>query len=399
MKKHAKLWILISMVLVLLLAVFAATTIAKEKPARKIVVFKSGVSSSEKAAILKKAGATKIRNLKIINGQAISIPANAVSALNKVNGVAHLSDDSVVTIAKRGGNKPPKPPPEPTPDLTQTTDWGVERIGSPIAHQSSVKGANVSVAILDTGVDLDHADLKPVVAGPNFINSKKSSNDDNGHGSHVAGTIAARDNGIGTIGVAPEATIIAVKVLDRRGSGSWSGVIAALNWAIANDVDVVNMSLSGPYNQDVATAITLADQAGIVIVAAAGNSGGAVQYPAAFAETIAVSATDQNDNIAYFSSRGNNLSLAAPGVNIRSTFKNDGYKTYSGTSMASPHVAGAAALMLSQPVGSYDLDSDSTWDPNEARAKLQDRAEDIGSIGFDSLFGYGLVDADNLILP
>ncbi|MCK4268575.1 MAG: S8 family serine peptidase, partial [Actinomycetia bacterium] len=216
---------------------------------------------------------------------------------------------------------------------------------------------------------------------------------------HVAGIIAARDNNIGTVGVAPEATIIAVKVLDRRGSGSWSGVIAGLNWAIANDVDVVNMSLSGPYNQDVATAITLADQAGIVIVAAAGNSGGAIQYPAAFAETIAVSATDQNDNIAYFSSRGNNLSLAAPGVNIRSTFKNDGYKTYSGTSMAAPHVAGAAALMLSQPVGTYDLDSDSTWDTNEARAKLQDRAEDVGAIGFDNLFGYGLVDADNLILP
>lgn len=397
MKKHAKLWILISMVLVLLLAVFAATTIAKEKSARKIVVFKSGVSNSEKAAILKKAGATKVRNLKIINGQAISIPAKAVSALGKVNGVDHVSDDSVVSIAKRGGNKPPKPPPLPPP--AQITDWGVQRVGSPIAHQSGVKGANVSVAILDTGIDLDHSDLAPVVAGPNFINSRKSSNDDNGHGSHVAGIIAARDNLIGTVGVAPEATIVAVKVLDRKGNGSWSGVIAGLSWAINNDVDVVNMSLSGPYNPDMAAAVSLADQAGIVIVGAAGNSGGAVEYPAAFAETIAVSATDQNDNIASFSSRGNNLSLAAPGFGIRSTFKNDGYQTYSGTSMAAPHVAGAAALMLSQPVGTYDLDSDSTWDPNEARAKLQDRAEDIGLIGFDSLFGFGLVDADNLILP
>jgi len=165
-------------------------------------------------------------------------------------------------------------------------------------------------------------------------------------------------------------------------------------------MQVINMSLGTTSDvQSFHDAIIAAHNAGIVIVAAAGNTGGAVTYPAAYPEVIAVSATDQNDQIASWSSRGPEVDLAAPGVSIYSTYKGTDYATLSGTSMAAPHVTGVVALVLNTPVGSYDLNNNGKWDLDEVQKKLQDTAVNLGDPGFDNLYGWGLVNAYNAVQP
>jgi subtilisin family serine protease len=210
--------------------------------------------------------------------------------------------------------------------------------------------------------------------------------DDNGHGTHVAGIIAAEDNNTGVVGVAPGAALYALKVLDRTGSGYVSDVVAAIQWATENDIQVINMSLGGAYDIFLDAACWLAYYYdGLILVAAAGN-GGSVIYPAAYDSVMAVSATNSADELAWFSSTGLEVELAAPGVDIYSTYKDGGYATKSGTSMASPHVAGTAALVWK----AYPLLLN-----NDIRTQLQNTAEDIGLLSTEQ--GYGLVDADEAV--
>lgn len=247
------------------------------------------------------------------------------------------------------------------------------------------KGVGVKVGVIDTGIDLKHPDLQ-VVGDVNIINERKTGKDDNGHGSHVAGTIAATDNEIGVIGVAHQANLYAVKVLDRNGSGWLSDVIAGLQWSIDNGMEVVNMSLGTASNiQSFEDAVQAVNAAGIIQVGAAGNDyGGPVIYPAAYPEVIAVSATDDTDNIAVFSSVGPEVELAAPGVDIHSTWKGGGYNTISGTSMAAPHVTGTVALAIAAGV-------------TDVRGTLQATADDLGAGGKDNEYGYGLVDTEETV--
>lgn len=296
----------------------------------------------------------------------------------------------VTTLAKTGAA------------AAQSLPWGVDRVDAELVWPTDNTANPVKVAVIDTGISKDHTDLKNnIKGGVNTINSRKGWNDDSGHGSHVAGIIAAVNNSMGVVGVAPEADLYAVKVLGANGSGFLSDVIEGLQLAVANGMQVVNMSLgTNSEVQSMHDAVTAAYNAGITLIAAAGNSGGAVSYPAAYPEVIAVSATDSNNNLASFSSRGPEVDLTAPGVSIYSTYKGtNAYATLSGTSMASPHVAGAAALLLNTPVETYDADADGVWDPSEVKQKLQDRATDLGVPGFDNLFGFGLVSAFSAVQP
>jgi subtilisin family serine protease len=255
-------------------------------------------------------------------------------------------------------------------------------------------GAGAKVAVVDTGIDCGHPDLTPnCVYGVNYVSKGKDPFDDHGHGTHVAGIIAARDNGFGVIGVAPEATLYAVKVLDANGSGSWSTVANGIVWATQNNMDVINMSLGGTsFSQAVADAVKAASNAGVLVVSAAGNSGccDTVLYPAKLPESMAIAAVDKTDSRASFSSTGPELDVAAPGVSILSTVPTgtcrlcdpSGYKELSGTSMATPHVSGTGALLMSR--GFPNLDA---W------AAINGTAKDLGDPGFDTLFGYGRVDA------
>jgi len=227
-----------------------------------------------------------------------------------------------------------------------------------------------------------------MAGGYNAISPSRNADDDNGHGTHVAGIIAALDNTVGVLGVAPQASLLAVKVLNRRGSGYLSDIIEGIQWSVNNGADVINMSLGTTSNvQSFHDAITAAYNAGVVVVAAAGNSGSrdnTVEYPAKYPEVIAVSATGTNNVIASFSSRGTEVELAAPGMNVPSTYMGGGLKTLSGTSMASPHVAGVAALIIASGVNGVE----------NVRDRLHQTADDLGAGGKDNLYGYGLVDAE-----
>ena len=233
--------------------------------------------------------------------------------------------------------------------------WGVKRVNAYKAW-SYTTGKNVNVAVIDTGIDYTHPDLKANYAGGyNAIDESNPPLDDNGHGTHVAGTIAAVLDEKGVVGVAPDVKLYAVKVLNAYGSGSISSIIDGIQWSVSNKIDVINMSLGSRYSSDaLKEAVNAAYRAGIVIVCAAGNDGGAVNYPAKYPGAIAVSALDLSDKIASFSSRGDEIAFIAPGVSVYSTYKGGVYKSLSGTSMASPHVAGLSALVVSLGITNPD---------------------------------------------
>jgi subtilisin family serine protease len=247
----------------------------------------------------------------------------------------------------------------------------------------------VRVAVIDTGIDTRHPDLAGKVdGGYNAITDSEAPDsyiDDNGHGTHVSGTIAAIRGGK-VVGVAPKARLYAVKVLDADGSGNLSDVIKGIIWCANNGIQVANMSLGSPEPSDtMEQALRYAEARNVIVVAAAGNSGGAVGYPGAYPETIAVSASDWNDQIAYFSSRGPEVKFIAPGVNVVSTFMGGDYLSLSGTSMATPHVTGLAALAVSQ--GYRGLEG-----PDGVLAALKRAAKPLP--GLDPVMqGFGMIDA------
>ena len=290
---------------------------------------------------------------------------------------------------------------EPVPEMSLVEDtlpWGVDRINAEVVWGGANKavnvqagrmsGAGVKVAIIDTGIAA-HSDLT-IVEGVSYVSGVTSYNDDNGHGTHVAGIVAAKDNGTGILGVAPNARLQAVKVLNSRGSGYLDDVAKGIDWSVSKGTQVINMSLScsGSTSCDhlvLKTAVQKAVAANVVVVAAAGNSGSGedtVGWPAKYDEVIGVAATTSSDARASFSSTGPAVDLAAPGASIYSTYPG-GYTTMSGTSMAAPHVAGLAALLV-----------ECAKTNAEARSLMQSTALDLGSAGLDNSFGHGLILAD-----
>lgn len=374
------------------LALFVAQAVAKTNDAggRKIVVFQTGLNDAAKDKIIAHTGGAKLKNLDLIGAKAVWVPDRSAAAkLAAFPGVVRVDEDVVVEALMRGGISA-----KPTSSQSaEVLPWGVDRIDAELVWPLGNTADPIRVGIIDTGISNTHPDiLANVKGGVNTINPRKNWNDDNGHGSHVAGIAAAVDNDIGVIGVGPAIDLYAIKVLGKNGSGFLSDVIEGIQWAIANGMQVINVSLGTSADiQSFHDAVIAAKNAGLVTVAAAGNSGGSVIFPAAYPEAIAVSATDQNNVIASWSSRGPEVDLAAPGVSIYSTYKGTGYATLSGTSMAAPHVAGSVALVLNTLVGTYDANANGKWDPDEVQTKLQDRAVGLGIAGFDNLYGWGLV--------
>jgi subtilisin len=314
----------------------------------------------------------------IIDAKAVELPEQAIEHIKKNPRVKYVEEDAEVHAL----------------DTELDSSWGVKHIGAGAVHPNN-KGTGVKVAIIDTGIDYNHPDLNDNYAGGyDFVNNDPYPLDDNGHGTHCAGIVAAEDNEIGVVGVAPEAVLYAVKVLDSSGSGYFTDIIAGIQWAIENDMQVISMSLGADIGSaSLEEACNNAYASGIVVVAAAGNDGNPrgkgdnVDYPARYESVIAIAATDSYDKRASWSSTGPGVELAAPGVSIYSTIPGE-YGTKSGTSMACPHVAGTAALVIASGI----------TDNEAVRTLLQDTADDLGSTGQDTWYGYGLVDADEAAL-
>ena len=435
---------ILGLALLLALPVGAPVSFAAVKPqndnlTRVLIAFDKPVGASEQALVRAYGGKIKY-SYSIVNAIAAQVPESALSGLSRNPYVTSVEADDMVYAV----------------DTEIDNSWGVQHIQAGDAHATpySNKGAGVEIGIIDSGVNYLHPDLNdnfdPLNLGYDFYYYDYDPMDVYGHGTHVAGTACAEDNDIGSVdpklgvvGVAPECNLYSLRVLNEDGVGYWSDIIAAVEWStgatmqIENvftgdmltvqglKLDVINLSLGKDRDpgSTVKQAFDNAEAQGVVIVAAAGNSGtmngkgNNVIYPAKYDSVIAVAATDSNDNRTSFSSTGDKVEIAAPGVNVYSTWNDnagyydpqpvctgiltdingdgqpDGecYKYGSGTSMASPHVAGVAALIIA--AGYSDYNGDGVINNRDVRAILDASATDLGTTGRDPQFGYGLVNA------
>lgn len=324
-------------------------------------------------AALEAAGATVTRRYHLVPGLAATIPAGLELTLGDDPRIVSVEPDA------RG---------QWHDEYADT--WGVSRIGGAPAHGRGVTGRGVRVGIMDSGINAGHPDLaENFVFGYDFEAMGALTGDPLSHGTHVSGTVAAVANGAGVIGAAPGAGIYMLKV------GTWtplsSAVISALEWAVDNEIQVTNSSFGLPHTSLLEMAYQAAWEAGMVHIAASGNDSlGVVGTPARYPAVVAVGATDSLDRLAGFSTWGADLDLVAPGVRVNSTYGASGYRTMDGTSMASPHVAGAAALVIG--AGIRDGNGDGRIN-DEVVARLLETAVDLGEPGFDPRTGWGRVDA------
>ncbi|KKB75693.1 S8 family serine peptidase [Bacillus sp. FSL M8-0052] len=374
MKKRS-LWLSVLTALLLVFTMAFSNPASAEQPAKDvekdyIVGFKSSVKTAAvKKDVIKESGGKVDKQFKIINAAKATLDQDAVKELKNDPSVAYVEEDHVAHA------------------LAQTVPYGIPQIKADKVQAQGYKGANVKVGVIDTGIAASHSDLN-VVGGASFVSGESYNTDGNGHGTHVAGTVAALDNSIGVLGVAPNVSLYAIKVLNSSGSGTYSAIVSGIEWATANNLDVINMSLGGTSGSTaLKQAVDKAYASGVVVVAAAGNSGtsgssSTIGYPAKYDSVIAVGAVNSSNQRASFSSVGPELDVVAPGVSIYSTYPSNTYATLNGTSMASPHVAGAAALILSK----YP-----TLSASQVRDRLSSTATNLGDSFY---YGKGLINVE-----
>ena len=354
-----------------LVVVTAATarTDADTGVGRYIVVLKPGVTARAVANEHAAAHAATISFVysHALSGYAATIPNARLAAIRADKRVDYVEPDGEMSA------------------VAQTVPYGIVKIGADVSSTRAGDGigavSNVNAYIIDTGIDAAHTDLN-VVGHVNFAGGPNR--DCHGHGTHVAGTVAAKDNGIDVVGVAPGAPLTGVKVLGCNGSGSNSGVIAGIDWVTANAVKpaVANMSLGGGVSQAIDDAVRRSAASGVFYALAAGNDGAdACSHSPARAGAgtnngiMTVGATDSADKEASFSNYGTCVDIWAPGVSVLSTRKGGGTTTMSGTSMASPHGAGGGALYLSTSAGAS---------PSSVESALKSAAQTPGTKSKDS---------------
>lgn len=304
----------------------------------------------------------------VLHGFSVMIPPGQLKKLENDPSVKYIEEDQVAVLIHPTKGNPHTGGGGSGGSTSQTTPWGITRVGG------AGDGTGKTAWIIDSGIDQNHPDLNvDTNRSASFLSGKEADNpdDQNGHGTHVSGTIAAIDNDFGVVGVAAGATVVAVRVLDRRGSGSYSGVIAGVDYVAANGSsgDVANMSLGGPVSDALDQAVEdAAASSGVKFVLAAGNDGeDANNHSPARANgtnVYTISAMDSSDTMPYWSNWGNPpVDYCAPGVSIESLWKDGGYNTISGTSMATPHAAGVLLLGTAHIDGYVKNDQDNNPDP------------------------------------
>lgn len=368
-------------------AVIAVAAPAAAKPGDKIAgsyicVFKEGaVTKANANAQANRAAGAGLKHVYSNSIRGFAASANSAAQLQSRNpNIAYCEQDQEVGIVQGGPfdfrelgkpSKPGGPPP------AQTVPWGVTRVKG-----GAGTGSGSGTAwVIDSGIDLDHPDLNVDVARSRSFTTGSSPEDGHGHGTHVAGTIGAYDNGFGVVGVSPGARLVAVRVLNNAGSGTTSGVIAGVDYVAANGAngDVANMSLGGGVSTALDNAVIAAAATGIKFTLAAGNeSDSATNHSPARANGPNVytvssfakgsSATDTDDPWSSFSNYGTPVDFAEPGSSIPSTYKGGGYATMSGTSMAAPHLAGIL-LTRNSPASGGTVDGDPDGNPDTIGTK------------------------------
>ncbi|HHT27702.1 MAG TPA: S8 family serine peptidase [Firmicutes bacterium] len=327
---------------------------------------------------VERQGGHVIKWLPLICGVCYIIPADKATVRSLRTGTWDEQDIRVYALAQGVETSTPAP------------TWNLTAIQAP-ALWPRTQGRGIQVAVVDTGVDLANPDLPHILPGYNVINPQAPPQDDNGHGTHVAGIVGG--TWADGSGVAPEADIVPVKVLDAFGAGSLSDVVDGLNWCLQQNIPIINLSLGAPQGTESMRAAILAlAAAGVFIAAAAGNDGprqNTVAYPAYWSETLAVGASTQNDRIANFSSRGPQVDVVAPGQAITSTWLGGTTRVLSGTSMAAPHVAGGAALLWSLVAAAGQGGK-----PADLQATLQETCRPLPGYTADAA-GHGLIQLEH----
>ncbi|HDP93955.1 MAG TPA: PKD domain-containing protein [Candidatus Aminicenantes bacterium] len=369
-------------------------------PGEVVVIYDAAVKDAGKSALMKRYGLTKKRDSRKAGKFSVYHHGNPKAILKQLN-----AEPGVVVAEQNAYAYKFDVPNDP---LYSPYQWHMTKIGMESAWDVST-GSGVVVAVIDTGVKKTLEDLAGTqfTAGYDFVNNDTDPTDDEGHGSHVCGTIAqTTNNGVGVAGIAYNATIMAVKVLNQRGSGTYDDIADGIIWAADHGAHVINLSLGGSSSlQILEDAVNYAWNQGVVVVCAAGNDGVSTPfYPAAYTNSISVSATTYLDTLASYSNYGSTIDISAPGGDsgdnngdgyddmiLQNTFSrnSEGYYFYAGTSMASPHVAGVAALVKS---------ANPSLSNSQVRSILESSAKDLGASGWDSYFGHGRVDAYAAVL-
>jgi thermitase len=360
-----------------------------------LVAYEPGTSEETEAAVVRQSGAQTLQDLP---GETslVSYPEirdEASGAVRERALAQELRDlggrESVEAADYNYIRRPSFVPNDPKLD----NQWGLTKTRFPGAW-TNAKGGGTRVAIVDSGANAGHPDIGKIAAQKDFVEGDAVADDDYGHGTHVTGIAGAlTDNGKGVAGACFQCGLLLAKVMNGNGNAPDSRIIKGIDWSVDHGAKVVNLSLGGPgYSDVLGTEVNRAWNRGAVVVAAAGNEGTSLwptrrQYPAAYEKAIAVSATNGSDGLAYFSSRGDWVDLAAPGTDILSTTRAAGdYGRRDGTSFSAPFVSGLAGLLATQGKSAYAI-----------RQRMQDSAVDLGPAGKDARFGHGRINADNAV--
>ena len=377
-----------------------------------IISLKNHVSASQKSLLglledeKLKGNADRIKPFWIVNAIALNASPQLIEKLAKNDDVEYLELDSRYNIKEEYRI-------EVSSGQIANATYGLKQINATKVWEFGIDGSGINVSVIDTGINSSHPDIAGrVINWVDFVGGKSLPYDDNGHGTHVAGTVGG--NGIGgiTTGVAPNVSLFGVKVLDGYGIGSESNIIDGIQWSIENKARIISMSLGSDQtwttptcdidNYAMSMAVNNAVSAGIVVVAAAGNDASGVSSPGCIENVTVAGAVDSNNAIAYFSGRGAAMAdhgVVAPGVGVTSlNYLTNGYIQHSGTSMATPHVAGTFALLLEAAQKKGVIIS-----PDQAKNILRNTSVDLGVTGRDNIYGAGLIDSlesvNGFVLP